>query len=278
MGINRFDVASMDESLGGLANTLLQNRVLKQRAGELEADRAARGNEFQQMNQFRNDDLATRIEQNRIDDAIRRQNADTAVRRADTGQQNADTASNKADLYKQKLAELMKENQLKHGANTKSSILENFKVVQMGVASGIYTPEEGNLIIKHGVQTIPEDLKADPEIQSAGFLAPDFSFSNKPPTQSIVTEIDAKPGTPEIPASNGLLGIGAHPAVPAVPDRPKTTTTIRGNIGTSNLPNLAPAATPKPVTPKDKAALANQLAQQHPDWTRQQIIQAVNGQ
>lgn len=44
-------------------------------------------------------------------------------------------------------------------------------------------------------------------------------------------------------------------------------------------PGKTPIVSPQmtiQATPKDKAALANQIAQEHPDWTREQILQEVN--
>lgn len=44
-------------------------------------------------------------------------------------------------------------------------------------------------------------------------------------------------------------------------------------------PGKNPIASPQmtiQATPKDKAALANQIAQEHPDWTREQILQEAN--
>jgi hypothetical protein len=42
-------------------------------------------------------------------------------------------------------------------------------------------------------------------------------------------------------------------------------------------PNVTASPTPANVTPKDKVALANQMAQAHPDWTKEQIILAIEG-
>ena len=61
----------------------------------------------------------------------------------------------------------------------------------------------------------------------------------------------------------------------------QTNTVTPFQVGGSpqGVPPPSPAGgTPKPTDPQSKAALANQLAQQHPDWTRQQVIDAVNQQ
>ena len=60
------------------------------------------------------------------------------------------------------------------------------------------------------------------------------------------------------------------PAQPMQPSQPDDS----GLPDLTGVPAPAPAA---PVAPKDKVALANQIAQQHPDWTKAQIILAVEG-
>jgi hypothetical protein len=61
-------------------------------------------------------------------------------------------------------------------------------------------------------------------------------------------------GSPEIPATSGFLGIGAKPAVPAVPSQPKREVTRKIPVGTAapTIPaSTAPAApTGKPITDK----------------------------
>lgn len=355
MAINQADVRSMDLSLGDLSNTLLQNRVLKQRAGELAADRAVRGNEFSQ------------------DMDMRRAMMDKQLQ-AQSYQQDPNNPLN-LERTAQAGAADAKATKLQGGDRIISAYLADPDDPENGMEIKNATPTEYQTAIDNysqqtGKTPIIKGKAPRPVTDDYGTFhilnGPTFTFHNKAaidkfqakvdagqiqlaPTSgamdTVKTETDATVGTPAIPGYTGLLG-GVHPEIPAVPGTPKTTTIrhipVRGNIGDSGLPNLvpppaastnapitptnapqaaipalqmseaalnakllrrygnrhnvqaamqgqsvtnmpsdstnAPAATPKAATPKDKAALANQLAQQHPDWTRQQIIQAVNGQ
>lgn len=130
-----------------------------------------------------------------------------------------------------------------------------------------------------------------------------------PPTSTVretVPEVtEAIPPTPAIPAhkGTGLFGTGLfardYPAVPGTPGvpahGPQTITTKQPiappvappAAAPAQMPPPAPVAQPQavtrpPVVPvaKSKAAAkanyANQLASQHPDWSKQKIIDKVN--
>jgi len=253
MAINQADVRSMDLSLGDLSNTLLQNRVLKQRAGELATDRAVRGNEFQQDMDLRRAMLDRQLQAQDY-----QQDPNNPLNQQRTATANAADARAKGSNENRIIsAYLADPDDPENGME-----IRNATPTEYQTAIDNYTNQTGKTPIVRG--KAPKPITSD----SGTFHilnGPTFTFHNKAaidkfqakvdegqiqlaPTSgamdTIKTETDAVPATPEIPASGGLLGIGAHEATPATPAVPKTTTIrhipVRGNIGNSDLPNLAP--------------------------------------
>lgn len=102
----------------------------------------------------------------------------------------------------------------------------------------------------------------------------------KPPAErtETVTEVypkkEAQEGSPAEPGSRGPFGIPlpfgigsrpAIPAVPAVPERPERRITRKVPVGTST-------GTAKP---RNRVERANELRREHPDWSKDKIIQQV---
>lgn len=80
-------------------------------------------------------------------------------------------------------------------------------------------------------------------------------------------------------AYKGIMGLGAKVSglsnfLPTTPSTPKTNTVP--NVGVSYAPQETQAAPPPSQAPASKVDKANALYKKHPDWTKQQIIDAVN--
>ena len=90
-------------------------------------------------------------------------------------------------------------------------------------------------------------------------------------TETVTEKYPAKEAIPAIQASKGFFGLGAHPAVPEVPATPAR------NVVYKQPRISAPSATGTAAAPaQSKLEQAKALRKQHPDWTKKQIVDAVN--
>lgn len=78
-----------------------------------------------------------------------------------------------------------------------------------------------------------------------------------------------------VPPDNSAPSL-SPPAQPMQPT-PEAQPDDSGLPDLTGVPASAPVQPAAPITPKDKVALANQIAQQHPSWTKDQVILAVEG-
>ncbi len=126
-------------------------------------------------------------------------------------------------------------------------------------------------------KTIPLVLPTDPDNPMGGHVTIPLE-ENDPLVKSTLERARRGP-TPEPPTPSGwqqvknfFSGGGSSPAVPT----PAPTPTSAQTPVTAPVTAPSPMRTAKPTTPEEKVAAARALRQLHPDWTKKQILDAVN--
>lgn len=95
-------------------------------------------------------------------------------------------------------------------------------------------------------------------------------LDNQTGLQTVTKEVDATEGKPAVdaqPASSGILGFGAHPAIPgsaAVPALPKRKITTRIKVGSDPSEQTLPASPDTTTAPDDAAPPADGTGQPAP--------------
>lgn len=246
--MNRFDVENLNNSLAGLSQTILQNRMNDERKGERAQDRTDRLSENAQA---RTDRLG---EQSKLDEyrqAMLKERM-TQVK----GQTDAGAA---------KIAEQLKT----HG---EQALEKTFETISKGVANGTIKPETGNSMLKAAVGKIPPTLQDNPLVQmisSSDFAlqAPDkniqplqkqfgtTSVIYNPNTGAFHVEGQTKDKAAQV---DWPIGPEGSTGVPAGRIRgPVTDPSVRAMMGTNappmpggtplNIPQLKPGNTNDPL-------------------------------
>lgn len=122
------------------------------------------------------------------------------------------------------------------------------------------------------VDSMPSEFNRDPNkeyITKGGALIPK-AHASPSELETVTEEFPATPGTPATPSrtEGSLWWKKDIPGTPGTPATPAKKVTRKVPVGTSPSNQVSGAAI--------KAALANELSKQNPDWTREQIISEVN--
>lgn len=107
-------------------------------------------------------------------------------------------------------------------------------------------------------------------------LVPDVT-TNAPAVPAVPHWYGDSPAIPPVVSTNGfrIQPSGLDPAiVNQITNNPAIEKAFKINSsGTPSIPSPAPAN----ATPKDKVSMAQKISQEHPDWTKDQVILAVQG-
>jgi len=230
--MNYRDVALLNDSLGNLSNTILQNRMMAEQKAERGQARQDRLSEQAKMDEYRQELLKDRMQ----------------------------TIQETKDAGAAKLAAALKK-------QAQDSLHDTFDTVAKHVADGTVKPETANQMLKAAVAKIPESLKDDPIVQ----MVSDPGFNLTAPTGKHIEPLAKQFGdttviyNPESGAFHVETPTKTKDTTPTVdypfgptnntgvqPGRikgPITDPTIRAIAGT-NLPPIATPGQPAPAAPR----------------------------
>lgn len=146
--MNRADLQLLNQSMGGLTDTLLRNRMMQQQEKERELDRGMREQQFQEQ----------------------------ADARKDYYQWRGKAAQDAADANRQKFQALAKEHAHK-------AFEDNMALMMKGVSLGVVPPDKATSVMQNAANSMPPDaqqmLSDNPTFQAV--KSGDFSFQNPTP-------------------------------------------------------------------------------------------------
>ena len=230
MPVLRQDVQMLDNSLDDLGNTLFKNRMAKQQQGNFEQEQ----NRLRQTARLNADErgmmLDARIGQN--DWAKDPNNPLNKERTAQAGAATSRASTAAAAQTEKAGNDQAKETNLvsRLKQNTMQFHQKQIDEIANEVKSGTLTPEQGTAMVKQGVEKWDDWEKQSNPIY-ATYSSPDFRLEKTPKAGSETVRQVINPNyIANDPNSKQMLS--------------ETNTTTPLNIGGSDLPNLAPPATP----------------------------------
>lgn len=277
--ITNTDVAQLNQSMNTLGDSFMQTRMLKDRENEL-----ANENRFRQesldiakdRNRIAEQDDKTRAEiaqkKMEIEDFLKmRQRAQEII---DRGDENGNPLP-QAEI--DKLEATFKQHPGWQAMDATLRLQPQRKakpnLIMVPRDAGVYDPTKNEMVVPK------------PTTDHSQNFANDY-------TEVITTEpLPIIPAVPEKshiepgfmgqtwgPFGTRVIDTPAQAAITPDPEKFTKKTIIRTPNKFIGSRTNSPSMTAAPATPTTKAQLANQIAAQHPTWTRQQIIDAVNKQ